>query len=161
MADALLGRASRILDAGCGMGRIGGELALRGHHVLGVDLDPILVDAARKDFPEVQWQLGDLSELSLPGQTFDLIVCAGNVMTFLSPGTAPIVLANFKKHLATEGRAVIGFGGDRGYAFADFFADVQDAGLCVSGRFATWHLHPFGPDSDYLVALLEHAPEPG
>lgn len=154
LADALLARTSHVLDAGCGMGRIGGELARRGHRVIGVDLDPVLVGAAREDYPEVDWRLGDLGKLSLPEQTFDLIVCAGNVLTFLSPGTAPTVLSNFKKHLAPEGRAVVGFGAGRGYDFAEFFDDVHTAGLSVTSRFATWQLQPWTPESDFLVALL-------
>ena len=156
MADALLTRSGRILDAGCGMGRIGGELARRGHRVVGVDLDPELVAAARKDHPDVDWRLGDLGTLSLPGETFDLIVCAGNVLTFLIPGTAPAVLAHFREHLAQDGRVVVGFGAGRGYDFADFFRDVQGAGLRVSGSFSTWQLHPFAEESDFLVALLDH-----
>ena len=155
LADALLDRSSRILDAGCGMGRIGGALARRGHQVLGMDLDAELVAAAGKDYPDVDWRLGDLTDLSLLGETFDLIVCAGNVLTFLVPGTARTVLTHFRDHLAPDGRAVVGFGAGRGYDFANFFRDVQDAGLHVSGRFSTWQLHPFPQESDFLVALLD------
>ena len=42
-ADAMLERASKVLDAGCGTGRIGGYLARQGHDVLGMDIDPILI----------------------------------------------------------------------------------------------------------------------
>lgn len=155
MADALLARSGCILDAGCGMGRIGGALARRGHQVVGVDLDAELIEAAGKDHPDVDWRLGDLTDLSLPGESFDLIICAGNVLTFLVPGTARTVLARFRDHLAPEGRAVVGFGAGRGYDFDDFFRDVHAAGLQVSGRFSTWQLHPFTQESDFLVALLD------
>ncbi|MFQ4149074.1 class I SAM-dependent methyltransferase [Arthrobacter sp. LAPM80] len=155
LIDALAGRASRILDAGCGTGRVGGELARRGHHVVGVDLDAELIEAARLDYPDVDWRLGDLSDLSLPGETFDLIVCAGNVMPFLAPGTAQAVLTRFRDYLAPGGRALVGFGAGRGYDFDDFFRDAQNAGLTSTGRFTTWQLHPLTPDADFLVALLE------
>lgn len=46
--DALLPRGARVLDAGCGTGRVGGELANRSHRVTGVDLDPELLAQARK-----------------------------------------------------------------------------------------------------------------
>ncbi len=157
LADALAPRSARVLDAGCGMGRVGGELARRGHRVVGVDLDPELVEAARRDYPDADWRLGDLAGLSLPGQEFDLIVCAGNVLPFLAPGSAPAVLTHFREHLAPGGRAVVGFGAGRGYDYGDFFRDAQDAGLSVTGRFATWQLHPFTPESDFLVALLERS----
>ena len=55
MIDAMVGRDSRILDAGCGPGRIGGYLATVGHHVVGVDVDPVLIAAAEQDHPGPTW----------------------------------------------------------------------------------------------------------
>ena len=40
LVDALADRKSRILDAGCGSGRMAAYLAAQGHHALGVDIDP-------------------------------------------------------------------------------------------------------------------------
>ena len=40
LIDAMLPRGARILDAGAGPGRVGGELSRRGHTVVGVDVDP-------------------------------------------------------------------------------------------------------------------------
>ena len=158
LIDAMLPRGARILDAGAGPGRVGGELARRGHTVVGVDVDPELIDAARQDFPDVQWFVGDLAELDLPAEgvaePFDLTVCAGNVMTFLAPGTAVEVLVRMRSHLAPEGRIVTGFGGNRGYAFDTFFDDAAAAGLSVQQRFGTWDLRPFAAESDFLVAVL-------
>ncbi|MCC9146797.1 MULTISPECIES: class I SAM-dependent methyltransferase [unclassified Arthrobacter] len=161
LIDAMLPRGARILDAGCGPGRVGGELARRGHRVVGVDVDPELIEAARQDFPDLQWFVGDLAELDLPAEgitePFDLIVCAGNVMTFLAPGTAVDVLTRMRGHLTADGRVVIGFGGNRGYAFEAFFDDAATAGLEVQQRFSTWDLRPFNGDSDFLVAVLGRA----
>jgi len=50
--DAMVPRGSRILDAGPAPGRVGGELARRGHTVVGIDVDPVLIDAARADHPD-------------------------------------------------------------------------------------------------------------
>ncbi len=88
--DAMAARGSRILDAGCGAGRIAGYLASVGHDVVGVDVDPVLVAAAEKDHPGgPRWLVNDLAELDLPArgidEQFDIIVSAGNVMTFLAP----------------------------------------------------------------------------
>ncbi|RNL52073.1 bifunctional 2-polyprenyl-6-hydroxyphenol methylase/3-demethylubiquinol 3-O-methyltransferase UbiG [Arthrobacter oryzae] len=156
--DAMVPRSARILDAGCGPGRVGGELARLGHHITGVDLDPELVAAAIKDHPSVDWHVGDLSELNLPGQKFDLIVCAGNVMAFLAPGTAREVLQQFREYLAPDGRAVIGFGSGRGYDFETYFDDVGAAGLVPAGTFSTWDLRPFSPSSDFIVSILSPMP---
>lgn len=156
--DAMLPRASRVLDAGCGPGRVGGELARRGHTVVGVDVDPLLVEAARADHPEGEWHVGDLAELDLPAagvaEPFDLAVMAGNVLTFVAPGTEVEVLRRIRAHLAPGGRLVVGFGAGRGYAFDALDADAAAAGFVVQHRFATWDLRPFGPDADFLVAVL-------
>lgn len=161
LIDAMVDRGSHILDAGCGAGRSGGYLARQGHHVVGVDLDPVLIDAATLDFPGPTWLVGDLAELDLPSrgvrQRFDAIICAGNVMTFLHPATRVDVLTRLGALLATTGRAVIGFGGDRGYSFDAYAADVARAGLRIDVRFATWDLRPFTGTSDFMVSILSKA----
>lgn len=153
LVDAMLPRGSRVLDAGCGPGRVGGHLASVGHDVTGVDVDPMLIDAARQDHPGPRWLVGDLAELDLPDR-FDAIVCAGNVVTFLAPSTRDEVLRRFRRHLAEGGRAVVGFGAGRDYAFDDFLADARAAGLEPDVLLSSWHLHPFTAESDFMVAVL-------
>lgn len=159
--DAMVPRESRILDAGCGPGRVGGRLHELGHHVVGVDVDPALIAAAEEDHPGPVWLIGDLAEMDLPAQgveaDFDVIVSAGNVMGFLAPSTRVEVLRRFASHLAPTGRAVIGFGAGRGYEFTDFFSDVAESGLEVDLALSTWDLRPFTAESDFLVAILRRA----
>ncbi|SEP11947.1 Methyltransferase domain-containing protein [Trujillonella endophytica] len=156
LIDAMLPRGSRVLDAGCGPGRIGGHLARAGHDVVGVDVDPVLIAAAEADHPGPRWLVGDLALLDLPDR-FDAIVCAGNVVTFLAPSTRGEVLRRLRAHLAPDGRAVVGFGAGRDYPFDDFLADARGAGLIPSLLLSTWHLHPFTEESDFLVAVLTAA----
>lgn len=160
--DAMVPRGSRVLDAGCGPGRIGGELLQRGHQVVGVDVDPVLIRAATQDHPQGTWLHGDLAHLDLvdplmdahDAQGFDAIVCAGNVMTFLATGTHRAVLEGFRQHLAPNGRAVVGFGTTRGYDPQQFFDDAESAGFTTVQRFSTWELHSYRRDSEFLVAVL-------
>lgn len=161
MIDAMLARGSRVLDAGCGPGRVGGYLHRAGHTVVGVDVDPVLIAAAEQDHPGPTWLVGDLAELDLPSRGvaagFDVIVCAGNVVTFLAPSTRAAVLTGFARHLAPSGRLVVGFGADRGYEFSEFRADAQRAGLVADAQFSTWDLRPFTDQSDFLVAVFSRA----
>ncbi len=161
LVDAMAPRGARILDAGCGPGRLGGYLAKAGHDVVGVDVDPALIEAAGQDHPGPRWLVGDLAELDLPArgitEPFDVIASAGNVMTFLAPSTRVQVLGRLRAHLRDDGRAVIGFGAGRDYEFGQFLADAEAAGLTPDLLLSTWDLRPFDDDSDFLVALLRRA----
>jgi SAM-dependent methyltransferase len=156
--DAMVRRRARILDAGCGPGRVGGRLAELGHDVVGVDLDPVLIAAAEHDHPGPTWLVGDLADLDLGANGveagFDVVVCAGNVMGFLDPVSRAAVLRNLGAVLADGGRIVTGFGSGGHYPFEDFFDDVESAGLQVELRLSTWDLRPFHADAGFLVAVL-------
>jgi len=159
--DAMVPRGARILDAGCGPGRLAGYLAEAGHLVVGVDVDPALIEAAEQDYPGPRYVVGDLAELDLPArgivEPFDVIVSAGNVMAFLAPSTRAQVLSRLRAHVADDGRVVIGFGAGRDYQFAEFLNDAADAGLAPDLLLSTWDLRPFTDESDFLVALLRPA----
>ena len=176
--DAMVARRSRVLDAGCGPGRVGGHLARAGHDVVGVDLDPVLIAAAELDHPGPIWMVADLAELDLEAigaiggvggvdgvdavdgfDGFDVVVCAGNVMAFLDPDTRQPVLRRLAVHLRVGGRIVTGFGSGRDYEFDEFFDDVKSAGLVAELRFSTWDLRPFTEQSDFLVAVLTPSTE--
>lgn len=173
LIDAMVARNARVLDAGCGSGRIGSGLLKRGHTVVGVDVDPVLIDAARTDHPGGQWIVGDLADLDLAGldpttsdlsgvdlarlgEPFDAVVCGGNVMPFLAPGSAVRVLGAMARHTTPSGRVVVGFGAGRGYPFQDYLADVERAGLRVDLTLSSWDLRPYTPDAEFLVTILSH-----
>nr|WP_306239290.1 class I SAM-dependent methyltransferase [Ornithinimicrobium cryptoxanthini] len=161
LVDAMAGRTARILDAGCGPGRTGGQLHRLGHTVVGVDLDPVLIAAAEQDHPGPTWLVADLADVDLPAlgipEPFDVIVSAGNVMAFLAPRTRRDALERLRAHLAQGGRLVTGFGAGRGYPFAEFLDDAAAAGLHADLLLSTWDLRPFTDDSDFLVAVLRSA----
>ncbi len=141
-----------------GPGRVGSHLADAGHEVVGVDIDPVLIAAAEHDHPGPTWLVADLAELDLTAkgidERFDVVVCAGNVMPFLDPGTRQRILDRLATHLHVGGRIVVGFGSGRDYSFAEFFDDVEHVGLESEVLFSTWDLRPFTTESDFLVAVL-------
>ena len=128
--------------------------------MVGVDLDPVLIEAARADEPGPVYLVGDLAALDLPGEAsgpFDAILCAGNVLGFLHPATRRPALAALGRLLASDGRLIAGFGAGRGYGFEEFFADAEASGLRRDAAFSTWDRRGFTPASDFLVVILSRA----
>ena len=151
---AELGTATmpRVLDAGCGTGRVAIELAARGVDAVGVDLDRPMLDEARRKAPELDWILGDLVDVDAGGG-FDLVVLAGNVVIFVAPGTEAAVLANLAGQLRPDGLLVAGFqtGGDRLGTDA-YDEHCRAAGLSLVARWATWDRAPY-TGGDYAVSV--------
>lgn len=154
LIDAMSERHSRVLDAGCGSGRLGGELAKRGHTVLGVDVDPILIEHAVNDYPEARWEVGDLSEEDIPEGNFDIAVAAGNVMTFIATEGREAALRNVFNALRPGGRFVVGFGEGRGWGFEEFLDLARAVGYRVDSIFASWDMKVFKENSTFMVAVL-------
>lgn len=75
MVDAFVaavtsGDDKRVLDAGCGTGRMSRYVAQRGCLVEGVDLSPGMVAMARRDGPDLGVTVGSLSELPYANDQF-------------------------------------------------------------------------------------------
>jgi len=86
MADlANLRAGHRVLDVACGTGvaaraaadRVGGSGA-----VVGVDLNPAMLEVARRIRPDIDWRQGDVSELPFPGESFDAVLCQSALFFF-------------------------------------------------------------------------------
>ncbi|HYF65749.1 MAG TPA: class I SAM-dependent methyltransferase [Herpetosiphonaceae bacterium] len=147
------GRPLSVLDAGCGTGRIAIELALRGADVVGVDLDPRMLERARTVAPGLDWRQADLAGLDL-GRAFDVVLLAGNVMLFVTPGSEARVVAAMARHLRPGGLLVAGFQlGRTAYGLADYDAAAAAAGLALAARWSTWDGAPWTPASDYAVSV--------
>ena len=144
----------RVLDAGCGTGRVAIELANRGVEAVGFDLDPAMLRQAESKAPAMEWVLADAATVDLAEDGFDVVVMAGNVMIFVEPGSEAAVVANMARHLAEGGSLVAGFGlfADR-YGVAGLDDDARSAGLELVERWSTWECDPFEPGGDYAVSV--------
>jgi SAM-dependent methyltransferase len=142
---ALLPPGGRVLDAGCGTGRVAIRLAELGYACVGVDVDEPMLAEARRAAPDLDWVRADLATLDLGGD-FDVVVAAGNVIPFLTAGTGPGVLARLAAHVRPGGVLVCGFGldarhlpaGAAAVGLAEFDGWAAAAGLEPERRFATW-----------------------
>jgi SAM-dependent methyltransferase len=146
-----------VLDAGCGTGRVGRELARRGLEVVGVDIDPAMLDTARRKAPGVEWLLADLATVDLH-RSFDAIVMAGNVMIFLTPGTEGVVVANMARHLQPDGLLIAGFQIMAARLSVQRYDEIAaQASLALVERWSTWDGNVWEEGNDYAVSVHRRA----
>jgi len=146
----------RVLDAGCGTGRMAIELARRGVEIVGVDLDEVMLNRARQKAPQLDWRLGDLSSIEL-NQVFDVIALAGNVMIYVTPGTEAATLANMARHLKPGGLLVAAFE-LTSHAWSKLTIETYDqlaktAGLKKVARWSTWEQASWNDGDNYAVSV--------
>ena len=160
LREVAVGGTGRVLDAGCGTGRVALELARRGHEVTGIDVDPSMLDEARAQAVDealaVDLVRGDLAELALllvARAAYDVVAAPGNVMVYLTPGTEADVVAAMGGALRPGGLLVAGFAADRHVGVADYDGWCRAAGLSTVHLWSTWDGAPLVADSDYLVGV--------
>ncbi|MGW7415183.1 class I SAM-dependent methyltransferase [Streptomyces sp. NPDC054863] len=151
---ALVPSGARVLDAGCGTGRVMIRLSELGYDCVGADLDASMLEVARAQAPELPWFQADLAEFD-PARLgvaadFDLVVAAGNVLPLLTPGTEATVVDRLAAALRPGGLLVAGFGLDAAHlpvpptlALPEYDACCAAAGLVLVDRFATWDAAPY------------------
>ena len=100
--DAIAER--RILELGCGAGRITGHLASVSSTVTGIDVSPAMIEYCRQAIPSGTFVVGDLRDLSAYSDaSFDLVVAGANVFDAVSHEDRLKVLAEIRRVLAPEG----------------------------------------------------------
>lgn len=180
----LLLPGARVLDAGCGTGRVAIRLAELGYDCVGVDLDPSMLDVARRAAPALRWIQADLAEPAELGALggadgwngpagrddsagpFDMIVAAGNVIPLLAPGTEARTVTGLAKLLRPGGLLVSGFGLDTAHlplasatvTLADYDAWCAASGLTQLRRLATWDGDPYH-GGGYAVSVHTRTPD--
>lgn len=107
-AELLRGVGGPVLDAGCGTGLITGHLRELGVDAFGLDLSPGMIEIARRDHPDLKFEVGSMTELDLPDSS------VGGVLAFYSvihipDEEIPAVLAGFHRIIRPGGIAMLGF----------------------------------------------------
>ncbi len=168
----LVGPGARVLDAGCGTGRVAARLASRGLTVRGVDVDASMVEEARRRWPDLDWVVSDLAALEAPSAPYDVVVMAGNVVPFIEAAALGPSIAALAGQLRTGGLLVAGFGTDRAHLpagaplvpLAAYDVACSGAGLALRERHAGWGREEWpedGTDPGYAVSIHVRPDLPG
>jgi SAM-dependent methyltransferase len=152
-ADLVLaGGDGPVADVGCGPGRITAYLRDLDLDAFGIDLSPAMIDIARREHPDLRFEVGSMTDLDLPDASVAGLVAwyslihipddeVGPVLTHfrrvLRPG-APLLLSF---HVGNEARLKTqGYGGHPMKVYvhrrqADQMADwLYDAGFSVEAQ---------------------------
>jgi ubiquinone/menaquinone biosynthesis C-methylase UbiE len=96
---------SRILDAGCGMGRWPLFLSRKGYRVCGLDFSERMIEVLSDRYPNLEWLAGAVQSVPLPDNSVDGVISWGVIEHDEDgPGEA---LREFLRVLRPGGRAVL------------------------------------------------------
>jgi SAM-dependent methyltransferase len=91
VACARLQPGQRVLDVACGTGivaRTADDVVRPGGHVTGVDLNPAMLEVARRTRPDLEWCEGDVEDLPFQTASFDAALCQSALFFFPDPARA-------------------------------------------------------------------------
>lgn len=102
------GLTGRVLELGCGAGRLTGHLAKAAESLHAVDVSPAMIEACRGRHPQVRLDLMDLREIGqLPPASFDAVVAPYNVIDVLGDADRGRALDVFRALLPLYGFLIL------------------------------------------------------
>ncbi len=78
-------KTQRVLDVGCGTGRVTQAIAKITPKVIGIDLSPQMVKQAKLEHPKLSFKVMDAADLRFPNNSFDVVTSAYNSLDYLQP----------------------------------------------------------------------------
>jgi SAM-dependent methyltransferase len=103
--DALDGR---VLEVGCGAGRVTGHLVTVAAEVHGIDISASMIDHCRRAYPQGTFRVADLRDLGeYDDGFFDAIFASFNVIDYISPGERGAALDSWRRVLGADGMLVM------------------------------------------------------
>jgi SAM-dependent methyltransferase len=97
-----------VADVGCGTGYVSGYLHDVGMDVFGIDLSPEMIAVARRDHPDLRFEVGTMTDLDLADDSVIGIVAFWSVI-HVPDHAVPGVFAQFRRVLRPQGVLLVGF----------------------------------------------------
>lgn len=155
---SLLPDGARVLDAGCGAGRMMPVLADLGCDVVGVDLSPEMIRRAALDHPEQPSSVASLTELPFEDGTFDGVFAWYSTI-HSSDEEVGTMLREFRRVLCPGGHVLVAFQSGAGVRdVADGYRRRgHDVVLVRWGRSVEWMRRALSAAGFTAVAALDRA----
>ena len=116
--ERYFGEDGRLLDVGCGAGRTTAPLSDRGYDVVGIDISADMVERARALFPDLTFEIGDVTDLDYSDDAFEYVVFAHNGIDYVHPES------------------------ERERAFREIRRVLTDDGVLVFSTHNAWYRYP-------------------
>ena len=147
-------RATSVLDAGCGTGRVGDRARPARRAPSSASTSTRRCSRPRAGARPTSSGSSTTSPTLDLGRSFDVVVMAGNVPLFTPAGTHGGARRRLRPpRRAPAARSSPASSSDRGYALADYDADCRAAGLELAERYATWDGDEFADAAGYAVSV--------
>jgi len=96
--------AGRVLELGCGAGRVLGYLGALGGEVHAIDVSPPMVEYCRRRYPEAHVHLGNLLDIGAAvSGPFDVVLIPDNTLDVVEPAQRQRVLREIRDLLQPDG----------------------------------------------------------
>ncbi len=124
--ESVVDQSAAVLDLGCGAGRVAMWLDGRFSRYLGVDASAPMIEAARKNCPELAFAHSDVLDLDSADEAWDTVLLMGNVLDFLHPEERRSTMLRNCCRWLRAGGSIVGSGHlthsglDRGYHEEDY-----------------------------------------
>jgi ubiquinone/menaquinone biosynthesis C-methylase UbiE len=97
-----------VVDVGCGPGHVTARLNELGVDAFGIDISPGMVDLARRDHPDLRFEVGSMTDLDLPDTSVAGLVAWWSLI-HVPDDEVPTVCRQFHRVVRPGGPLQIGF----------------------------------------------------
>ena len=148
----------RVLDAGCGTGRVARLLADHGLEAVGVDVAEGMVEIARREHPDLRFAVGELAQLPFASTRFIATVYWYSIIT-TPPALLATVFAELVRILGENGIALVAFQSGDGSAIERPNAFGTDVDLTLFRHDVQFVAASLERSGLHLVDVIEREPE--
>lgn len=97
-----------VADLGCGPGHVTAHLQELGINAFGIDLSPGMIDVARRDYPNIRFELGSMTDLRLTDASVAGLLSFWSLV-HIPDDEIPTVFGHFQRVLRPGAPLLIGF----------------------------------------------------